>query len=179
MALAHPVDSGEPVEPIVESAIPRAASSAQAATAVAGCPAWHAFQLLHWAFVILPIVAGTNKFFELGGPRQSSLAPLFSDLLGVSMRSMSYALGAAEIVIGIIVAFSPWLGGWLVAAWLWVIIAAQLLGPGHVDVALLDTALSLGALALSRLAIQFDETINPVVRSAQPAPARARPPIAA
>ncbi len=92
---------------------------------------------------------------------------------------MTYALGAAEILIGIIVAFSPWIGGWLVAAWLWVIVATQLLGSGSVDVALRDIALSLGALALSRLAIQFDDAINPAVQSAQPEPAREQPPIAA
>src|SRR5712691_964940 len=186
MALAHPIDGGEAMERAVEPAIRRAAVPASpAATLVAEGPSWHAFQLLHWAFVILPIVAGANKFFEALGPWQTSVAPLFSDLLGVSVRSITYAIGATEVIMGIVVAFTPRLGGWLVAAWLWGIVVSQLFGPGYVDVALRDAALSLGALALARLAVQFDHAINTAVRSGrpqtipQPAPAartaRARP----
>jgi len=171
MALAHPVDSGEPIEHAVEVAKQRlTVPTAATAVVVAEGPAWHAFQLLHWAFVVLPIVAGANKFFQTLGPWQTSVAPLFSDVLGVSVRSISYAVGAAEGVMGIIVAFSPRVGGWLMAAWLWGIVVTQLIGPGYVDVALRDAALSLGALALARLAVQFDHAINPPIQRSRPEP---------
>jgi hypothetical protein len=157
MALAQPIDQAEPIEEALRPALRRVTTLPQAQPrAATEAAAWHAFQLLHWAFVVLPIVAGAYKFFDALGPWQTSAAPLFSDLLGVSLRSLTYAVGAAECVLGILVAFNPRIGGWLVAAWLWGIVVTQLLGPGYVDVALRDAALSLGALALARLAAQFD-----------------------
>jgi hypothetical protein len=154
---------------------------------VAEGPAWHAFQLLHWAFALLPLMAGASKFFDVVGPWPTTVAPVFADALGVSLRSVSYAVGAAEGVMGIIVAFNPRVGGWLVAGWLWGIVLTQLLGPGYVDVALRDAALGLGALALARLAVQFDHAIE-MPRAREPeavavsygAPGESsRPPIAA
>jgi uncharacterized membrane protein HdeD (DUF308 family) len=66
-------------------------------------------------------------------------------------------VGAIEIVAGLIVAFKPSFGGYLVAAWLWGIIINLLLVPGFYDIALRDFGLSLGALALARLSHQFDK----------------------
>jgi len=66
-------------------------------------------------------------------------------------------VGAIEIVAGLIVAFKPSFGGYLVAAWLWGIIINLLLIPGFYDIALRDFGLSLGALALARLSNQFDK----------------------
>jgi hypothetical protein len=51
------------------------------------------------------------------------------------------------------VAASPAIGGFVVAFWLWGIIVNLLLIPGYYDVALRDFGLSLGALALARLAV--------------------------
>jgi hypothetical protein len=67
------------------------------------------------------------------------------------------AIGAVEIVAGLLVAFKPRIGAYVVAFWLWGIIVNLLLIPNFFDVALRDFGLSLGALALARLslAIQF------------------------
>ena len=158
MALAQPIEQVEALQQPVRPAPGRVIAFPQAQQRTASeAAAWHAFQLLHWAFVVLPIVAGAYKFFDALTPWQTSVAPLFSDLLGVSLRSLTYAVGAAEVVLGIVVAFTPRVGGWLVAGWLWGIVVTQLLGPGYVDVALRDAALSLGALALSRLAGLFED----------------------
>ena len=35
------------------------------AVVVAAGPAWQAFQLLHWAFVVLPLTVGADKFFDV------------------------------------------------------------------------------------------------------------------
>jgi hypothetical protein len=66
-------------------------------------------------------------------------------------------VGAVEIVAGLIVAFIPGVGGYLVAVWLWGIIINLLLIPGFYDIVLRDFGLSLGALALARLSHQFDQ----------------------
>jgi hypothetical protein len=59
--------------------------------------------------------------------------------------------GGIEVLAGVLVALQPRIGGYVVAFWLWGIIANLLLIPGYLDVALRDFGLSLGALALARL----------------------------
>jgi hypothetical protein len=61
-----------------------------------------------------------------------------------------------EIAAGILVAMKPSIGAYVVAAWLWGIIVNLLLIGGYYDVALRDFGLSLGALALGRLAAHFE-----------------------
>jgi hypothetical protein len=60
-----------------------------------------------------------------------------------------------EIVAGVLVAFAPRIGAWLVAAWLAGIIVDLLTLPGYYDVALRDFGLLVGAVALARLAQAF------------------------
>ena len=55
-----------------------------------------------------------------------------------------------------LVAVKPRIGAYVVAAWLWGIIVNLLMIPGYYDIALRDFGLSLGALALGRLAEDFE-----------------------
>jgi len=64
-------------------------------------------------------------------------------------------VGVIEIIAGLIVAFAPRIGAWIVFAWLWAIIINLLSYPGFYDIALRDFGLSLGALALARLSEDF------------------------
>ena len=82
-------------------------------------------------------------------------------MLGLSAQRIMYTVGIIEILAGLLVAFAPRLGGWLVALWLWAIVANLMLMPGFVDIALRDAALSLGALALARLAVQYQDAVEP------------------
>ena len=132
----------EPLEPAPAPPGPRAAPA----------PARAAFQLLRVTFAALALLAGIDKFFEILGPWRDYLAPDVADLLGVSPPSVMHAVGVLEILAGLLVVFRPRIGGWLVAAWLWAVVANLLILPGHYDIALRDLALSLGAVALARLA---------------------------
>jgi hypothetical protein len=115
-----------------------------------------AFQILRAAFVGLLLVAGVDKFFDVLGPWPKYLAPDLSDLLGVAPQSIMHAVGVLEILTALLVAVRPSVGGWLVAVWLWTIAGNLLILPGHYDVVLRDLALSLGAIALARLASRFE-----------------------
>lgn len=114
-------------------------------------PANQAHQILHWGYTALPILAGADKFFDLLGNWDKYLAPVFPQILNVSGNLFMYGVGVVEIVAGLLVAFRPRYGGYLVAAWLWGIIVNLLLLGGYYDIALRDFGLSLGALALARL----------------------------
>ena len=80
------------------------------------------------------------------------LTPLVPTWTGIDPATFMMAVGVIEIIAGIAVAVKPKLGALIVTAWLWGIIVNLLLVPGYFDVALRDLGLSLGALALARLA---------------------------
>ncbi len=70
------------------------------------------------------------------------------------MRFM-LAVGVVEVVAGLLVAFAPRVGAWIVAIWLWLIIVNLLSIPGYFDIAVRDFGLSLGAVALARLSVEY------------------------
>jgi hypothetical protein len=118
-----------------------------------------AYQILHIGFIIAPIVAGLDKFFHLLVNWDQYLAPTVARMLPFDGHTFMLIVGVIEIVAGLLVWFKPRIGGYVVMAWLWGIILDLLLVPGYYDVALRDFGLSLGALALARLAtVEVSET---------------------
>jgi hypothetical protein len=118
-------------------------------------PARQAFRILHAGFVVAPVLAGLDKFFNLLVDWERYLAPVATDVLPVSARTLMVAVGVVEIAAGVLVALRPRIGGYVVAAWLWLIIINLLVAGDFYDIALRDFGLSLGALALARLAEAF------------------------
>lgn len=72
-----------------------------------------------------------------------------------SADDITLMVGAIEIIASLLVAVRSRLGGYVVAAWLGGIIVNLLLVGGHLDIALRDFGLLLGALTLARLAVVF------------------------
>ena len=123
-----------------------------------GSPARQAYLILYAGFTLLPVLAGLDKFFHLLVDWDAYLAPVVTQLLPVSGHTFMLAVGVIEIVAGILVFLRPQIGAYVVALWLWGIIANLLLIPGYFDIALRDFGLSLGALALARLSLEFHGT---------------------
>ena len=118
-------------------------------------PAYQAYQVLHWGFVVAPLLAGIDKFFnKLTNWEMYLWAPL-GQLVG-SAGNFMRIVGAIEIVAGLLVAFKPKLGAPIVAAWLMGIIVNLLLLGSYFDIALRDLGLFLAAVALFRLASVYD-----------------------
>jgi hypothetical protein len=121
--------------------------------------AYQGYQILHWAFVIAPLLAGLDKFFGLLTNLEMYLAPAISNLagqVGLAARTFMHLVGAVEIIAGALVAFKPRIGAYVVAVWLIGIIVNLLLVPGFYDIALRDFGLALGAIALGQLSQKFD-----------------------
>lgn len=119
-------------------------------------PTYQAYQLLHIAFTVAPILAGIDKFFHLLVNWDNYLCPLVNNILGGHGHTFMLVAGVIEIVAGIGVALWPKVFSYVVAAWLLGIIINLLLIPAsnpmpHYDVALRDLGLCLAALALGRL----------------------------
>jgi hypothetical protein len=123
-------------------------------------PEWNAIrqaqQILYFAFIVAPILAGADKFFQVLVNWDQYLAPAIASHLPVAPHTFMLAVGVIEIVAGLLVAVKPSIGGLVVTAWLWGIIVNLLMIPGYFDVALRDFGLSLSALALSRLSRAFE-----------------------
>ncbi len=120
-----------------------------------GSPSYQAYQLLHVAFVVAPIIAGLDKFFHFLTNWDMYLAPAIAHLSPIGGHGLMLVVGVIEIVAGIIVAVKPRIGAYIVALWLLLIIIDLLILPGYFDIALRDLGLLLGALALGRLSQEF------------------------
>jgi hypothetical protein len=118
-------------------------------------PAYQAFLTLRVGFVVAPILFGLDKFTNLLADWTIYLAPGVDRLVPGSASGAMLAVGVVEVVAGLVVAFRPKIGGYLVAVWLAGIIGNLLLLGDHYDVALRDFGLLLAALALARLATAF------------------------
>ena len=118
-------------------------------------PAYQAYQILHIAFVLAPLLAGLDKFFHILVNWDMYLSPAFARLSPLAPHDLMLAVGVVEILAALIVLFKPYYGGYLVTLWLWAIIINLLLIPGYYDIALRDFGLSLGASALARLSREF------------------------
>ena len=118
-------------------------------------PAYQAYQILHLAFVVAPILAGLDKFFHLLTNWDMYLAPAIARMSPIGGHGLMLVVGVVEIAAGILVAVKPRVFAYVVAAWLLLIIINLLIVPGYFDNALRDFGLLLGALALARLSCEF------------------------
>ena len=121
-------------------------------------PTYQAYLALRTGFVVAPILFGLDKLTNLLTDWTTYLAPAVDRLVPGSATSAMLAVGVVEVVAGLVVAFRPKVGGYLVAAWLAGLIGNLLLLGDHYDVALRDFGLLLAALALARLATAFQPT---------------------
>jgi hypothetical protein len=130
---------------------------ADATTVRVTSPSYQAYEILHVAFTIAPIVAGLDKFFGFLTNWEMYLSPLVTQILGVSARPFMLGIGVIEVIAGLLVAAAPRIGGWVVGLWLCGIVLNLLSVPGYFDIALRDFCLELGAFALARLSVDYSE----------------------
>lgn len=122
-------------------------------------PLYEAFFLLRTLFTVAPILFGLDKFFNIlphvpgghGSGQWDKYLANWLDVLGDPVHTM-YLVGVIEITAGLLVAFAPRIGAWVVAAWLGGIIVDLLTLSGYYDVALRDFGLLVAAVTLGVLA---------------------------
>lgn len=109
------------------------------------------FQLLKYTFVVVPIVAGADKFTNVLTDWEQYVHPAIADLLPLSASAFMMVVGVIEIAAGFIVLKKSEIGGYIVAAWLTAIALSLLLGFEYVDVAVRDLVMAIAALSMARL----------------------------
>lgn len=109
------------------------------------------FNLLKYTFVIVPIVAGADKFMDLLTNWDLYLNPGLASIVPFSAHTFMMIVGVIEIVAGIIVLKKPQIGGIIVAAWLALIALTLLAGLQYVDVAVRDLVMAIAAFSMARI----------------------------
>lgn len=112
-----------------------------------------AWLLLKITYSLVPIVLGLDKLFAMGWIVNWAkyLSPVVSDALPVTVARILLLIGAIEIITGFFVWFYPRLGGYVVAAWLGLIIVDLASMGGYYDIIARDIVIAIGAIALSWL----------------------------
>jgi len=118
-------------------------------------PTYQAYRILHFGFTVLPIIAGLDKFFHWLASWEMYLSTPLERILPFAPQTFMRAVGVIEIVAGVLVAFAPGFGAWVVAAWLLGITINLVLPPGFYDIALRDFGLMLGAISLGLMARRY------------------------
>lgn len=107
--------------------------------------------LLKYVFVIVPIVAGLDKFTNILVQWETYLAPATLDLLPFSGATFMMIVGVIEIIAGIIVLINTRVGAYIVSLWLLLIALSLIFTWHHPDVAVRDIAMAISAFVLARL----------------------------
>jgi len=114
-------------------------------------PLTQTFNLLKFTFVVVPIVAGADKFTNLLTDWEQYLNPTLADMLPFSGSAFMMIVGVIEIAAGIIVLKKSEIGGYIVAAWLTLIALTLLAGFNYVDVAVRDLVMAISAFAMAKM----------------------------
>lgn len=110
------------------------------------------YNILRITFVIVPIVAGIDKFTNVLTDWEKYLNPSLAALLPFSPGVFMRIAGAIEIMAGILVLIKPSEGGIIVAAWLALIALTLIAGGNYLDVAVRDLVMAISAFSMARFA---------------------------
>lgn len=121
-----------------------------------GSPAYQGYELLRLGYIVAPLVAGGDKFFNALTYWPRYLAPALPRALRVKPQTFMYGIGVIEIIAGIGMIFKPKVFGFVVSGWLLGIVGNLLMKGEYYDIALRDAGLSIGAAALGRMSSQFE-----------------------
>lgn len=108
------------------------------------------WSLLRITFIILPVVAGLDKFTNLLVDWEKYLGP-FENLIPFDSGVFMIIVGVIEVIAGIIVFIRTQIGAYIVMAWL-ILISIVLISGGYYDIAVRDLVISIAAYVLARLA---------------------------
>jgi hypothetical protein len=116
-----------------------------------------AFELLRAAFVLIPVIAGLDKFSNFLCDWQKYVSPMVLNVSPLSPAALMYVVGFVEVFVGFLVIAAPRVGALALAGWLGIVTVNLALSGEFWDVALRDLGLMLGALALAQLGRVHEE----------------------
>jgi len=115
---------------------------------------YQAYQILYYAFIALPAIAGLDKFLHFLTTWDNYVSPGILRMLHMTPAAVTSLTGLVEIAAALTVALKPRIGSWVITVWLWLIVINLLSMHGYYDIVLRDLALSAAALAFTRLSAE-------------------------
>src|SRR5437667_570069 len=88
--------------------------------------AHQSFWLLRIGFTVAPILFGIDKFFNWSVQWTDYLAGWINDIVPGNAQDFMHVVGVVEIAAGLLVAFAPRIGAFVVAAWLFGLVINRL-----------------------------------------------------
>jgi hypothetical protein len=118
--------------------------------------------MLKTTYVIVPIVAGLDKFTNLLTNWSAYLGPSMRSALPIDTLLFMKIVGVIEIIAGLIVWVKPKIGGYIVMAWLICIALELMVATSYYDVAVRDLVMAVGAFTLVQLSAKRENGWSPV-----------------
>lgn len=110
--------------------------------------------ILRYTFGLVPIVAGIDKFTNILTNWSQYISEGFAKMIPLEPEAFMMAVGAIEIIAGILVLTKTKLGAYVVSAWLTGITLTLLFSWSYVDVAVRDLVMAIAAFCLAKLSTE-------------------------
>jgi hypothetical protein len=115
---------------------------------------YQAYQIMYYAFIALPAIAGLDKFLHILKTWDVYVSPGIASALHMTPAGLTAFAGLVELAAAVTVALKPRIGSWVVTVWLWLVVIDLLGFNSYYDIAFCDLALSAAGLAFTRLAAE-------------------------
>ncbi len=106
------------------------------------------YTILKYVFIVVPIVAGLDKFTNILTDWSQYLNPILTNILPMNADSFMMLVGIIEIFAGILVAIRTRIGSLVVSIWLALIALSLITNFSYIDVAVRDLVMSISAYIL-------------------------------
>lgn len=107
--------------------------------------------LLKYTYGIVPIVAGLDKLSNILTDWSQYFSLGMAETFSVDLGFVMILVGIVEIAVGIVVLLKPFIGGYITALWLVLIAMVLIVTGNHLDVAVRDLVMAIGAYSLAKL----------------------------
>ncbi len=115
---------------------------------------YQAYQIMYYAFIALPAIAGLDKFVHILSTWDAYVSPAIASMLHLTTAGMTSLAGLIELACAVAVALKPRIGSWMITVWLWLIVINLLALHNYYDIVLSDLALSAAGLGFTRLSAE-------------------------
>ncbi len=106
--------------------------------------------ILKYVFVLVPIVAGLDKFTNILTTWTDYLNPMLLHIVPISAATFMMIVGVIEILAGILVYLRTEIGAYVVSIWLVLIALSLIFSEKYFDVAVRDLVIAISAFILAR-----------------------------
>ncbi len=107
--------------------------------------------VLKYTFVLLPIIAGLDKFTNILTNWSHYVSKDIAAMLPFEPSTFMMIVGVIEIVAGILVLVKTKIGAYVVSAWLVGIALSLIFSCTYLDVAVRDLVMAISAFSLAKL----------------------------